>query len=198
LTRPSGRQTVAGEIPGIGHPLKTSTGYFTTNDGVTLQYLEAGPGRPLILLAAWTRPAEGFSSSSQRLECQDGAPKRGKMSWSSHLLFTSRNGAETCHRSSETESSTPLTFKTPRYRTPKCRQPVIRRLRQCLWPGLATVPTTAAVPPATRHSGRPTDDPGALALSSDEATERLKFRVGDHARDTGTQGGTEIMPPARR
>lgn len=39
----------------------TSSAYFTTNDGVRLHYLEAGHGRPLVLLPGWTQPAEGFS-----------------------------------------------------------------------------------------------------------------------------------------
>jgi non-heme chloroperoxidase len=41
--------------------MRTSSAYFTTNDGVRLHYLEAGRGRPLVLLPGWTQPAGGFS-----------------------------------------------------------------------------------------------------------------------------------------
>jgi len=41
--------------------MKSSSSYFTTNDGVKLHYLEAGCGRPLVLLPGWTQPAAGFS-----------------------------------------------------------------------------------------------------------------------------------------
>jgi non-heme chloroperoxidase len=41
--------------------LRTSSAYFTTSDGVRLHYLEAGRGRPLVLLPGWTQPASGFS-----------------------------------------------------------------------------------------------------------------------------------------
>jgi len=40
--------------------LKTRSAYFTTNDGVRLHYLDAGQGRPLVLLPGWTQPAAGF------------------------------------------------------------------------------------------------------------------------------------------
>jgi non-heme chloroperoxidase len=43
------------------NPLNTKSAYFTTNDGVRLHYLEAGQGRPLVLLSGWTQPAAGFS-----------------------------------------------------------------------------------------------------------------------------------------
>jgi non-heme chloroperoxidase len=43
------------------HPLRTCSAYFTTNDGVRLHYLEAGRGRPLVLLPGWTQPAGGFA-----------------------------------------------------------------------------------------------------------------------------------------
>lgn len=46
---------------GFHDSLSTSSGYFTTNDGVRLHYLEAGRGRPLVLLPGWTQPAGGFS-----------------------------------------------------------------------------------------------------------------------------------------
>jgi non-heme chloroperoxidase len=53
--------------------LKTSSAYFTTSDGVRLHYLEAGRGRPLVLLPGWTQPAEGFSRQlaalSESLRC---------------------------------------------------------------------------------------------------------------------------------
>jgi non-heme chloroperoxidase len=42
-------------------PLITRSAYFTTDDGVRLRYLEAGHGRPLVLLPGWTQPAEGFA-----------------------------------------------------------------------------------------------------------------------------------------
>ena len=45
----------------MSYPLKTRSATFTTNDGVRLHYLEAGRGRPLLLLPGWTQPAEGFS-----------------------------------------------------------------------------------------------------------------------------------------
>ena len=36
--------------------------FFTTSDGVRLHYLEAGLGRPLVLLPGWTQPAAGFAA----------------------------------------------------------------------------------------------------------------------------------------
>lgn len=41
--------------------MKAKSAHFTTSDGVRLHYLEAGRGRPLVLLPGWTQPAAGFS-----------------------------------------------------------------------------------------------------------------------------------------
>jgi len=42
--------------------VNTHSAHFTTTDGVRLHYLEAGQGRPLVLLPGWTQPAAGFSA----------------------------------------------------------------------------------------------------------------------------------------
>ncbi len=38
------------------------SGSFTTKDGVTLNYLEAGKGRPLLILPGWAQPADLYTS----------------------------------------------------------------------------------------------------------------------------------------
>ena len=40
---------------------------FTTNDGVRLQYLEAGAGPTLIILPGWTQPAASFRAQLEGL-----------------------------------------------------------------------------------------------------------------------------------
>lgn len=47
--------------------METRSAYFTTSDGVRLHYLEAGHGKPLVLLPGWTQPASGFSAQLEAL-----------------------------------------------------------------------------------------------------------------------------------
>jgi non-heme chloroperoxidase len=40
-------------------------GWFTTNDGVKLHYLEAGSGNPLVMIPGWSQSAWDSSTSSR-------------------------------------------------------------------------------------------------------------------------------------
>ena len=41
--------------------MNTDSAYFITSDGVRLHYLEAGQGKPLVMLPGWTQSAKSFS-----------------------------------------------------------------------------------------------------------------------------------------
>ena len=48
--------TLAGPVPAAD----TKEGYFTTNDGYRLHYIEAGSGKPLVMIPGWSQTAAQF------------------------------------------------------------------------------------------------------------------------------------------
>lgn len=45
-------------LPGVmAQTAETKSGFFKTSDGVRIHYLEAGTGRPIVLIPGWTMPA---------------------------------------------------------------------------------------------------------------------------------------------
>ena len=45
----------------------TKTGEITTGDGVTLRYIEAGEGQPLVMIPGWSQTAAQYSHQIEGL-----------------------------------------------------------------------------------------------------------------------------------
>ncbi|MFN7278235.1 MAG: alpha/beta fold hydrolase, partial [Betaproteobacteria bacterium] len=45
---------------GAAQAAEIRSGYFTTSDGVKLHYLEAGSGKPLVMIPGWSQTAAQF------------------------------------------------------------------------------------------------------------------------------------------
>lgn len=47
-------------VPAAVNAAESTEGFFTTRDGVRLHYIEAGKGRPLVMIPGWSQTAEQF------------------------------------------------------------------------------------------------------------------------------------------
>ena len=52
------------------NPTEGQSKHFTTTDGVRLHYLEAGSGKPLVLIHGWSQCAEEFKHQIAEFERQ--------------------------------------------------------------------------------------------------------------------------------
>ena len=49
-----------GFLAGSAIAADTKEGFFTTNDGIRLHYIEAGSGKPLVMIPGWSQTAAQF------------------------------------------------------------------------------------------------------------------------------------------
>jgi non-heme chloroperoxidase len=57
----------AGLLAGAAQAVEIKEGFFTTSDGVRLHYLEAGSGKPLIMIPGWSQTAAQFKHQLEGL-----------------------------------------------------------------------------------------------------------------------------------